>query len=131
MLKTGLGIGRGVRDPAKPDACIIAAWLLSGGLYQSEYLDDDPNRAWLIEAAKTDANAFQQQLEGLPDRGMLLKQLRRVDHLSARRAYLSVRAKERWRNSVREDVDRAERTRSVLAGEPIRDAQFFMDDDAT
>jgi hypothetical protein len=28
MLQTGLGIGRGVRDPKKPDACIIAAWLL-------------------------------------------------------------------------------------------------------
>ena len=130
ILKTGLGIGRGVRDPANPDACIIAAWLLSGGLYQSEYLDGDPNRSWLIEAARIDANAFQQQLDGIQDNGALLVQLRRVDHLTARRAYRSVQALMRWRPSINEDVKRAERTRATLNGSLIPDGPFVMDDDS-
>ncbi len=128
ILKTGLGIGRGVRDPAKPDACIIAAWLLTGGLYQSEYLDGDPNRAWLIEAAQIDASAFQMQLASVEDKDALLSQLRRVDHLSARRAYRSVQAAKAWRRSMREDVDNAERTRAILAGQPTNGAHFMEDD---
>jgi hypothetical protein len=128
ILKTGLGIGRGVRDPVKPDACIIAAWLLSGGLYQSEYLDGDPNRAWLIEAAQIDAGAFQMQLAGTEDKGALLAQLRRVDHLTARRAYRSVQAATAWRRSMREDTERAERTRDVLAGKPVHGSPFMKDD---
>lgn len=129
ILKTGLGIGRGVRDPVKPDACIIAAWLITGGLYQSEYLDGDPNRARLIEYAKADANAFQQQLESIEDKVTVLKQLRRVDHLTARRAYRSCQAKRRFRGSMRDDVERAMRTRDVLAGKPIHGAPFMLEDD--
>jgi hypothetical protein len=130
ILKTGLGIGRGVRSPAKPDACIIAAWLLTGGLYQSEYLDGDPNRRWLIRAAKIDANAFQQQIAGIEDKDELLRQLRRVDHLTARRAYRSVQARMRWRPSINEDVNRADRTHRILKGELISNAPFIMDDDS-
>jgi hypothetical protein len=129
ILKTGLGIGRGVRNPSVPDACIIAAWLLTGGAYQSEYLDGDPNRRWLVEAARIDAGSFHQQLTGIANVGELLAQLRRVDHLSVRRAYRAVQAAHPWRPSVREDVRRAERTRQALAHEPLPDIDALMDDD--
>ncbi len=128
MYRTGLGIGRGVRDPFKPDACIVASWLLSGGAYQGEYLRGDPNREWLIEAATIDANSFQRQLAGVADIDALLAQVRRVDHLTARRAYRSVQAQRRWRSSVRADVDLAERTRRVLSGEPDTDTTILADD---
>jgi hypothetical protein len=74
---------------------VIAAWLLTGGVYRSEYMHGDPNREWLIEAVKTNANAFQQQLAGIEDADTVLAQLRRVDHLSVRKAYRKVQASQR------------------------------------
>ena len=127
MRQTGLGIGRGVREPATVDACVLAAWLLSGGVYRDEYLSGDPNRKWLIEAAKVDSSAFRNQLADVDDRDAVLKQLRRVDHLSARRAYRSVQARNRWRSSVRETIARSETTRRALSGEIL--AGSYLSDD--
>lgn len=121
MFQTGLGIGSGRREPTEPDACVIASWLLAGRIQRSEY-------AWLAEAVKINAMSFQSELTYTENKAVVLDQLRRVDHLTARLAYRKVqragapKGEESWRSSVRDDVRRAERTALALAGESLPDA---------
>ena len=120
-LKTGLGVGRGLGDPTEHDACVVTAWLLSGGRARADTLWNSPGRENLIEASRVDANVLQLQLAGVRELPVVLGQLRRVDHLSVRRAYLRVQSTKPWRPTLREDVRRAELTRQSLIGESPSD----------
>lgn len=88
---TGLGIGRGVAAPGNPDACIVAAYLLSGGRLGVEYVRELPQFERVIELAIAHQAEFIANLKSFDDPGELFQQLSRLDHLAVRDAYQRMR----------------------------------------
>lgn len=129
ISQTGLGIGRGTSGPADIDACIVTTWILSGGRKCADYVRGLERGKYLQNFALHLTEILKPQLEQVPDRYQLVRQLLGVDHLTVRHAYRRVQSAQPWRASVREDLRRAERTRRVLSGEPILDAPFMKEDD--
>ena len=117
ILNTGLGVGRGKGDAAKADACIVTAWLLSGGAFHSDYLTKNPAWSNLVEGVKHNAAIFQAQLSGLNDRPLLLDQLKRMNARAVRNAYQRHQATTPWRPSVYDERRWAERQTRILHGE--------------
>lgn len=115
MRRTDLPLGHGEGEPAEPNASVIAAWLLSGGKQYDDYTWGNSGRAELIDAAHTDLS-FHAELQAVGDREKLLEQLRNLKSSTVRECYLAYRKRlPSGRASVRDDVNRAERTREALA----------------
>jgi hypothetical protein len=116
--KTGWGVGDGTEEPAEVNACIAAAWLLSGGRRYGEYFETRRRPTQIFDTAadqqvtmwyekwhdqaspyyflrvqqQMDAQLFQEQLACVPEseRAGLLKQLR--DDVTVATAYNAWRA---------------------------------------
>jgi hypothetical protein len=127
---TGLGLGRGESGPADLNACIVTTWILSGGRACEDYVRGIEQWKHLQEVALFLTETLEPYVEKAADREILIRQLRGADQLTVRSAYQRVQAAQPWRASMREDVRRSERTRQVLACQPIDDAPLMTEDDA-
>ena len=129
IAQTGLGVGRGQTGPADLDACIVVTWLLSGGESCADYVRGLEQWKCLQDFRTYLTEILTPLVEKAPDRDLLVRQLRGVDHLTVRLAHQRVQATQPWQASVRQDVRRVERTRDSPVGTPFYDARFTLEDD--
>lgn len=118
MGKTGLGLGRADNGPSDLDACIVTAWILSGGRSFAESVRGLERRHDLKAFARQLSAVLEPQIEQAADRELLIRQLVGADPLTVRAAYQRVQASQPWRASMREDVRRADRTRASRSSHP-------------
>ena len=129
ITQTGLGVGHAQSGAADLDACIVVTWLLSGGLTCADSMSGLEQSKRLQAFASYLTEILTPHVEKAPDRDLLVRQLRGVDHLTVRLAYQRIQATQPWQASVRQDARRVERTRDSPLGKPFYDARFTMEDD--
>jgi hypothetical protein len=91
IATTGVGLGRGEREPAELNACIIAAWYLrgdAGGKRADDCMRLHPRRSELVVALLSNAELFYEQIASVEeDAAELRRQLRRMTHRLVRNSY--------------------------------------------